>query len=151
MWKSMPSSEPSLIEEELKKWLESNPAIKFEDSDKMDKVVFLTGTINSDPRASILGVAFDHKYEIQPKAVFSVVEKSGKTEVGIIEISTSAIGLKDVGILHTYAKMINPKYALLLCEKSFSKELTYLLTDPKIGPRLMQYSTGRELQLLDFS
>jgi hypothetical protein len=147
----MPSSSPSLIEQELKKWLESNPAINFEDSDKIDKVVFLTGTIKSDPRASVLGVAFDHKYEIQPKAVFSVVEKSGKTEVGIIEISTSAVGLKDVGILHTYAKMINPKYALLLCEKSFSKELTYLLTDPKIGPRLMQYSVGRELQLLDFS
>ena len=147
----MPSSKPSLIEEELKKWLESNPAINFEDSDKIDKVVFLTGTIKSDPRASALGVAFDHKYEIQPKAVFSVVEKSGKTEVGIIEISTSAIGLKDVGILHTYAKMINPKYALLLCEKSFSKELTYLLTDPKIGPRLMEYSAGRNLQLLDFS
>jgi hypothetical protein len=109
------------------------------------------GTMKSDPRGSVLGVAFDHKYEIQPKAVFSVVEKSGKIEVGIIEISTSAIGLKDVGILHTYAKMINPKYALLLCEKSFSKELTYLLTDPKIGPRLMEYSAGRNLQLLDFS
>jgi hypothetical protein len=149
--KSMPSNKTSLREEELKKWLESNPAINFEDSDKIDKVVFLTGTIKSDPRASVLGVAFDHKYEIQPKAVFSVIEKSGKTEVGIIEISTSAIGLKDVGILHTYAKMINPKYALLLCEKSFSKELTYLLTDPKIGPRLMEYSAGRELQLLDFS
>jgi hypothetical protein len=147
----MPSSKPSLIEEELKGWLESSPSIKFEDSDKIDKVVFLTGTMKSDPRGSVLGVAFDHKYEIQPKAVFSVVEKSGKIEVGIIEISTSAIGLKDVGILHTYAKMINPKYALLLCEKSFSKELTYLLTDPKIGPRLMEYSAGRNLQLLDFS
>jgi hypothetical protein len=147
----MLSSKPSLIEEELKKWLESNPAINFEGSDKIDKVVFLTSTIKSDPRASVLGVAFDHKYEIQPKAVFSIIEKSGKKEVGIIEISTSAIGLKDVGILHTYAKMINPKYALLLCDKSFSKELTYLLTDPKIGPRLMEYSVGRKLQLLDFS
>ena len=56
----MPSSKPSLIEEEFKKWLESNPAINFEDSDKIDKVVFLTGTIKSDPRASVLGVAFDH-------------------------------------------------------------------------------------------
>ena len=146
----MPSNNPSLIEEELKKWLESNPAIYFEDSDKVDKVVFLSSTIKSDPRTSAIGFAFDHKYEIQPKAIFSVVEKSGKSEIGIIEIATSAIGLKDVGILHTYAKMINPKYALLLCEKSFSKELTYLLTDPKIGPRLMEYSAGRNLQLLDF-
>ena len=146
----MPSNKPSIIEEEIKKWLEGNPAINFEDSDKVDKVVFLSNTIKSDPRTSAISVDFDHKYEIQPKAVFSVVEKSGKSEIGIIEISTSAIGLKDVGILHTYAKMINPKYALLLCEKSFSRELTYLLTDPKIGPRLMEYSPGRNLQLLDF-
>jgi hypothetical protein len=148
--KSMPSNRPSLIEEELKKWLEKNQAINFEDSDKIESVVFLSTTIKTDPRAFVLGIEFDHKYEIQPKAVFSVVDKSGNKALGIIEISTSAIGLKDVGVLHTYAKMINPKHALLLCQKSFSKELTYLLTDPKIGPRLLEYSAGRNLQLLDF-
>jgi hypothetical protein len=46
--------------------------------------------------------------------------------------------------------MVEPKYALLLCEKSYSKELTYLLTDPKIEPRLMKYAVGRNLHLLDF-
>lgn len=147
---SMPSNRPSLIEEELKKWLEKNQAINFEDSDKIESVVFLSATIKTDPRAFVLGIEFDHKYEIQPKAVFSVVDKSGNKALGIIEISTSAIGLKDVGVLHTYAKMINPKHALLLCQKSFSKELTYLLTDPRIGPRLLEYSAGRNLQLLDF-
>jgi hypothetical protein len=147
----MPSSSPSLIEEELKSWLENNPTVNFEDAGKIEKVVFLSNTIKNDPRASVLGVTFDHKYEIQPKAIFSITNKHGEKDLGIIEISTSAIGLKDVGVLHTYAKIINPKYALLLCEKSFSKELTYLLTDPKIGPRLMQYSAGRALQLLDFS
>jgi hypothetical protein len=146
----MPSNRPSLIEEELKKWLEKNQAINFEDSDKIESVVFLSATIKTDPRAFVLGIEFDHKYEIQPKAVFSVVDKSGNKALGIIEISTSAIGLKDVGVLHTYAKMINPKHALLLCQKSFSKELTYLLTDPRIGPRLLEYSAGRNLQLLDF-
>jgi hypothetical protein len=147
----MPSSSPSLIEVELKRWLEDNPVVNFEDEGRIEKVVFLSSTIKNDPRASALGVAFAHKYEIQPKAIFSITDKYGKQDLGIIEISTSAIGLKDVGVLHTYAKIVNPRYALLLCEKSFSKELTYLLTDPKIGPRLLQYSAGRALKLLDFS
>jgi hypothetical protein len=146
----MASNEKSLIEEELKGWLESNPAFSLDGSEKIEKVVFLTSTIRSDPRALTMGVDFDHKYEIQPKAIFSVSDKNGKKDIGIIEISSSPIGLKDVGILHTYAKIINPRYALLLCQKSLSKELTSLLTDPRIGPRLMIYSQGRELQLLDF-
>ena len=147
----MVSNEKSLAEEELQKWLENNSAFFLDASEQIEKVVFLSGTINSDPRASTMEIEFDHKYEIQPKAVFSVANKNGKKEIGIIEISSSPIGLKDVGILHTYAKIINPKYALLLCQKSFSKELTYLLTDPNIGPRLMVYSQARALQLLDFS
>jgi hypothetical protein len=147
----MTSNNSSLIEAELVKWLENSHTVNFEDTDKIDKVVLLSSTIKNDPRASVLGVTFDHRYEIQPKAIFSVTNKSGNKEVGIIEISSSAIGLKDVGVLHTFAKMINPKYALLLCEKSFSKELTYLLTDPKIGPRLLGYAKGRQLQLLDFN
>jgi hypothetical protein len=147
----MVSNEKSSAEEELQKWLENNSVFSLDASEKIEKVVFLTGTIKSDPRALSMGIEFDHKYEIQPKVVFSLANKSGKKEIGIIEISSSPIGLKDVGILHTYAKIINPKYALLLCQKSFSKELTYLLTDPKIGPRLMVYSQDRTLQLLDFN
>jgi hypothetical protein len=81
----------------------------------------------------------------------SYLEEISIRNLGIMEISTSAIGLKDVGILHTYAKMVEPKYALLLCEKSYSKELTYLLTDPKIQPRLMKYTEERSLHLLDFN
>ena len=146
----MTSNEKSLIEEQLKEWLENNSSFTLDSSERIDKVVFLTGTIRTDPQALTMGVDFDHKYEIQPKAVFSVSNEDGKKDIGIIEISSSPIGLKDVGILHTYAKMINPKFALLLCQKSFSKELTYLLTDPNIGPRLMVYAEGRKLQLLDF-
>ena len=146
----MASNHNSLVEVQLREWLESNSSFALDTSERIEKVVFLSSTIRSDPRALTLGIDFDHKYEIQPKAVFSVLSESGTKDLGIIEISTSPIGLKDVGILHTYAKMANPKYALLLCQKSFSKELTYLLTDPDIAPRLMSYSEGRKLQLIDF-
>ena len=47
--------------------------------------------------------------------------------------------------------MVKPKYALLLCENSYSKELTYLLTDPKIGPRLLEFTQGNKILLLDLN
>ena len=147
----MPSNSLTIQERELLEWLNSN-ASKFLDSkDKIESVVYLKNTIKNDLNALCLGITFDNRYEIQPKAIFVTIDTQGIRNLGIMEISTSAIGLKDVGILHTYAKMVEPKYALLLCEKSYSKELTYLLTDPKIQPRLMKYTEERSLHLLDFN
>jgi hypothetical protein len=146
----MPSNIPSVKDEELLVWLNSHADQFLDPKDKIEFLVYLTNTIKNDPNTSGLGIAFDHKFEIQPKAFFVTTDTQGNKNFGIVEISTSAIGLKDVGILHTYAKMVEPKYALLLCEKSFSKELTYLLTDPNIYPRLMEYASGRKLTLLDF-
>ena len=135
---------------ELFKWLNSNASNFLDPQDRIESVTYLNNTIRNDPNASRLGITFDHKFEIQPKAIFVTIDHHGNRNLGIIEISKSAIGLKDVGIIHTYAKMVEPKYALLLCEKSYSKELTYLLTDPKIGLRLMEYARGRNLHLMDF-
>lgn len=136
---------------ELLTWLNANSDKFLESKDKIESALYLNNTIRNDPNASGLGITFDNKFEIQPKAIFVVKDEQGFRSIGIIEISSTAIGLKDIGILHAYAKMIEPKYALLLCEKSYSKELTYLLTDPQIGPRLMGYAKGRNLKLLDFS
>lgn len=140
-----------LSNEKLIEWLKSNSSSFLELNDKIEKVVILNNTIKNDPNALELGLTFDSKYEIQPKAIFTTIDKKGKINLGIIEISSSAIGLKDIGVLHTYAKMVKPKYALLLCENSYSKELTYLLTDPKIGPRLLEFTQGNKIFLLDLN
>jgi hypothetical protein len=136
---------------ELFSWLRSNSGSFLDPKDEIERVLFLNNTIKNDPNASELGIKVDNKYEIQPKAIFITSDEKGVRNLGIIEVATSAVSLKDVGILHAYAKMIEPKYALLLCEKSYSKELTYLLTDPVIGPRLMEYVGGRNLILMEFN
>ena len=146
----MPSNIPTSKEKDLLQWLNSNAQAFLEPNDKIEKVVFLTNTIKNDLTESGLDITLDHRYEIQPKAVFITLNDAGTRNLGIVEISSTAIGLKDVGVLHVYAKMVVPKYALLLCEKSYSKELTDLLTNPKIGPRLLEYAVGKKLQLMDF-
>ena len=147
----MPSNISDSKETDLRDWLQENASQFLDPLEKIESVVYLKNTIKNDTNASGLGITFDHRYDIQPRAIFTTVNKSGAVNLGIIETSTRAIGLKDIGILHTYAKMIEPKYALLLCENSYSKELTYLLTDPKIEPRLMGYADGRQLKLLDIN
>ena len=147
----MPSKYPEDNDAELFRWLNTNISHFLDPKESIEAVVHLNNTIRNDSNAAELGISFDHRFEIQPKAIFITIDDNGNRNLGIIEISTSVLGLKDIGILHSYAKMVDPKYALLLCEKSYSKELTYLLTDPNIGPRLMKYADGRSLHLLDFS
>ena len=147
----MTSNISSTKEEILKNWLQLNSKLFLSAGDEILDVVLLTNTILNDPQTSRLGLKLDHKFEIQPKAIFTTTNKDNSKGFGIIEISSTAIGLKDVGILHTYAKMVSPKYALLLCEKSYSKELTYLLTDPRIAPRLLRFEGEKELKLIDYS
>lgn len=144
-------SNKSINEEiRVKNWLVSKSDELLENDESVEFVAFLKNTIKNDLRASNCGFTFDHKFEIQPKGIFTTKDKKGNLNLGIFEFSSTAIGLKDVGILHTYARMVEPKYAFLLCEKSFSKELTYLLTDPRIAPRLLEYTTGKQLRLLDY-
>jgi hypothetical protein len=147
----MPSKLSSAKENEITMWLDSNSQAFLDPMDKIEKVIFLKGTIKNDLRVSGFGITLDHRYEIQPKAVFITSNDEGDRNLGIVEISSTAVGLKDIGVLHAYAKMVVPKYALLLCENSFSKELTYLLTNPIIGPRLLEYAASKQLQLMDFN
>lgn len=117
--------------------------------DRIVEIVFLTNTIFNDPRARQLGLPITQVFEIQPKAIFTTKSSTGDLDFGILELSTKAAGLVDIGILHAHAKIVDAKYAVLICEKSFSKELSYLLTDPKIGPRLLNYGVGKTIKFLD--
>ena len=127
----MPSNSSTIQEGELLEWLNSNANKFLDPKDKIEAVIYLNNTIKNDPNALRLGITFDHRYEIQPKAIFVAIDIQGIRNLGIIEISTNTIGLKDLGILHTYAKMVEPKYALLLCEKSYSRNLLTCLQTQK--------------------
>jgi hypothetical protein len=41
-------------------------------------------TNNNDPNALRLGITFDHRYEIQPKAIFVAIDIKGMRNLGII-------------------------------------------------------------------
>ncbi len=98
----------------------------------------------------MFGFNLDSSYEIRPKAIFIVEDAEKNRNIGILEISKNTIGLKDIGVLNAYAKMVDPKYAVMLCLNSFSKELTYLITNPRIELLLLNYGTRNKIRLLNY-
>jgi hypothetical protein len=145
----MTTFEMSVEEKTIFQWLESNSSMFLYPEDKILCVILLKNTIKLDERVKLYGLDLDNKYEIRPKAIFIVEDLVKKKEVGILEISKTAIGVKDIGVINVYAKMIDPKYAILLCSNSLSKELTYLITNPRIEPTLLNYG-DRKIKLLNY-
>ena len=138
-------SQVSLIEE----FLTNNGKDFLIPGDAITHIFSPTTTIYQDPRSINLNIPITTRYEIQPKVVFSVKSKGGAHHLGIVEISTTALGLKLIGAMQINARLVNPRYALILMTKSISKELSHLIADPRIGPRLLNYGKGQKISLIN--
>jgi hypothetical protein len=143
------TSKASMFESRYEEMILQNQSNFLSEGDSIVDIVFLNNTILNDPKVQRLGIALNQTFEIQPRAIFTTKGVDNLDDFGIVESSSKAVGLIDIGILHAYAKMVNPKYAVFICEKSFSKELSYLLTDPVIAPKLLNYGQNRSIQFLD--
>jgi hypothetical protein len=110
-----------------------------------------SSTLLNDPRSSKLGLELNSRFEVQPKLAFSIKDKGGKTSLGILEVSTSPLGLKMIGSMQVLARMIEPKYAFILLCNQISKELTYLLADPQMLTKLLGYGAGKEIKLVELT
>lgn len=110
-----------------------------------------TSTLLNDPRSSKLGLVLNSRFEVQPKLAFSVKNKVSQKSLGILEVSTSPLGLKMIGSMQVLARMIEPKYAFILLCNQISKELTYLLADPQMRTKLLGYGAGKEIQLIELT
>jgi hypothetical protein len=118
---------------------------------RLDKLLELRTTIRDDPRISAEGLDTSTRFDFQPKAVFFTKEAGDLKKFGIIEYSITALGLKDIGVMQAYARLSNPDYAFILCKKSISKELAYLLANPVTGPRLLRFHGDKSIELLDIA
>ena len=135
----------SLMEQSLMKHLSA-----YQDKEtKLVKLFEMKTTIRHDKRVSDEGLDTATRFDFQPKAVFFTKDSTGEKKFGILEYSSSALSLKDVGVMQAYARLSNPHYAFSLCSKSVSKELAYILADPVTGYNLMNYKQGQSISLVD--
>lgn len=135
----------SAVAESLQKHLSSF----YKKEARLDKLLELKTTIRDDQRISAEGLDTSTRFDFQPKAVFFTKESGDIKKFGIVEYSNTALGLKDIGVMQAYARLSNPDYAIILCKKSISKELAYLLANPVTGTKLLHFSGVKSIEILD--
>jgi hypothetical protein len=119
-------------------------------STRLYKLLEMTSTIREDKRVVEEGLVTSTRFDFQPKAVFFTSDSKDNKKFGLLEYSNTALGLKDIGVMQAYARLANPDYAYILCAKSISKELSYVLADPATGANLLRINDTKNISLIDF-
>ena len=135
----------------IEHWLESNIAAIINPGETIKDAFVLSGDIRIDPRAVKSGYTFTNRHDIRPKIVFFTQDKSNKLHLGIAEYSKKSLGLTTLGALQVFARIADPKYAVMFCENSLSKELLQLQADPEISSRLFSFAPGKKIEISDVS
>ena len=66
-------------------------------------------------------------------------EANSKLEIILINRETKAVGLRSIGEIMSYNRLVNPKFSFLITDKGHSNEISYFMINDKIRSRLMSF------------
>ena len=66
-------------------------------------------------------------------------EANSKLEIILINRETKAVGLRSIGEIMSYNRLVNPKFSFLISDKGHSNEISYFMINDKIRSRLMSF------------
>ena len=59
-------------------------------------------------------------------------EANSKMEIILINRETKAVGLRSIGEIMSYNRLVNPKFSFLITDKGHSNEISYFMINEKI-------------------
>ena len=66
-------------------------------------------------------------------------EANSKLEIILINKETKAVGLRSIGEIMSYNRLVNPKFSFLITDKGHSNEISYFMINEKIRSRLIKF------------
>jgi 23S rRNA pseudoU1915 N3-methylase RlmH len=66
-------------------------------------------------------------------------EANSKLEIILINRETKAVGLRSIGEIMSYNRLVNPKFSFLITGKGHSNEISYFIINEKIRSRLIKF------------
>lgn len=102
----------------------------------------LSELCNSIPRYRDKG-----EWDFIPDYLAIVSGHRGEKELIIVNCSKHTLGLTELGLLHVYAKIAKPLFALQLVPTGLSRDLYSLLLDPDIADRLLEYGGAHRIAI----
>ena len=89
---------------------------------------------------------------LAPDVIGILRKKSdSSTCLAIVNRTTSAISLKEIGELHCYAKLARADFAFLVSTSGVSNEVNILLVDKEIRGRLLNFENNKTITILSWN
>jgi hypothetical protein len=83
-----------------------------------------------------------HNWDFTPDFAVLIVNKkqNSKFEIILINRENKSIGLRSIGEVMSYNRLVNPKFSFLISDKGHSNEISYFMVNEKIRLRLLGFN-----------
>ena len=90
-----------------------------------------------------------HAWEFTPDVVG--ILKGDDTQIVLLNRSSSAISLKEIGEMYCYAQLANPLYAIVISPKAASSEVNGILLDKMMQEQILTYNEDSQILVLGWN
>lgn len=136
----------NIFTNKLKNWLDNFLNIKFSETHEVVSVLIPETSLAKMNNEAIKQMANYSTWEFKPD-VLGILKnkKNSRLELVLLNRSTSALSLKELGEMNCYAKLTGALLALVASTNGVSNEVNILLLEDKIRQRVLSYGEGQDI------
>lgn len=113
------------------------------------EVIIPISNISKLPNQKIKSIDNYHLFDFKPDVLGILTNnKTKNVELVLLNRSTSAISLKEIGEVNIYSILSNPLHSFIVSPKGLPTEVNTLLLNKKIEDSLLNYKNGKEIIIL---
>ncbi len=134
----------------LEKWLNNYLIKKYSERYKI-KVVIPSSNLSKLHEPEIKMYPGYSVLEFKPDILGILTEKkSNDVEIVLLNRSISAISLKEIGEMHCYSRLCDPKESFIISPKGLPNEVNLLLLNKIIERQVLFYKDNKFIKILGF-
>lgn len=131
-----------------KEWLENFLNEKYSNEFKI-KVILPKSNISKLPDSEIKFIGNYTLFDFKPDVLGILTnKKTKKVELVLLNRSTSAISVKEIGEVNVYSLILTPLHSFIVSPKGLPTEVNTLLLNKNIEDSLLNYNKEREIIIL---
>jgi hypothetical protein len=134
------------LSKQILHWMKDFLIKKFSNDYDLLDVLIPESNLSKLPILHIKSIPNYSSWEFKPDLIGILKNKiTGEVSLAIANRTTSSISLKEIGELHTYAKVLDAKFAILISTNGPSNEVNILLLEQSISDRLLKFNNKTSL------
>jgi len=132
-------------------WIEQFLRTKFGSEYSTITVMQPEKNLNLLSDATLRAIKGSTAWEFKPDIMAILTRTDGTSDIVLINRSTSAISLKEIGEMNCYAQLAQPLFAMVVSPKAASNEVNGILLDIHMRDRIVDYSGRNPIAIVGWN